>query len=229
MEQFTRTELLLKNNFNRLTKTAVLIIGLGGVGGYTVESLVRSGIGHIILVDNDTIDITNINRQIISNLNNIGAYKTEEWKKRIKLINPECKVDIINDFITPSNISLLFDKKINYVVDACDTIETKKEIIRECLKRNIKFISSMGTGNKMNSSKLKIMDIRKTSYDPIAKKIRKMVKDERINKKIMVVCSEEVPYTKVDKIIPSNSFVPATAGLLCTDYIINDILKDSVL
>ena len=229
MEQFTRTELLLKNNFNRLTKTAVLIIGLGGVGGYTVESLVRSGIGHIILVDNDVIDITNINRQIISTLDNVGSYKTEEWKKRIKLINPECKVDIINDFITPSNISLLFDKKINYVVDACDTIETKKEIIRECLKRNIKFISSMGTGNKMNSSKLKIMDIRKTSYDPIAKKIRKMVKDERINKKIMVVCSEEVPYTKVDKIIPSNSFVPATAGLLCTNYIINDILKDSVL
>lgn len=229
MEQFTRFELLVGDNVNVIKNKTVLIIGLGGVGGYAVESLARCGIEHIILVDNDVIDITNINRQIISTLDNVGSYKTEEWEKRIKLINPDCKVDIINDFITPSNVSMLFNQKIDYIVDACDTIETKKEMIRQCLKRDIKLISSMGTGNKLDSSKLKIVDIRKTSYDPIAKKIRKMVKDEKINKKIMVVCSDEIPYTKVDKTIPSNSFVPATAGLLCTNYIINDILKDSVL
>ena len=229
MEQFTRFELLVGDNVNVIKNKTVLIIGLGGVGGYAVESLARSGIEHIILVDNDVIDITNINRQIISTLDNVGSYKTEEWKKRINLINPSCKVDIINDFITHSNITILFNQKIDYIVDACDTIETKKEIIRQCLKRNIKLISSMGTGNKMDSSKLKIVDIRKTSYDPIAKKIRKMVKDEKINKKIMVVCSDEISYTKINKTIPSNSFVPATAGLLCTNYIINDILKDSVL
>lgn len=226
MEEFTRLKLLIGDKFNNIKTKSILVIGLGGVGGYAVESLVRSGIENIIIVDNDTIDITNINRQIISNTVNIGNFKTDEWKKRIHLINPNCKVNIINQFIDKNNIDLLFENKIDYIVDACDTVETKFLIIKECMKRNIKLISSMGTGNKVDSSKLKIMDIRKTSYDKLAKKLRKILKDNGINKKVMVVCSDEKGYTKVDKVIPSNSYVPATAGLLCTNYIINDILKE---
>lgn len=226
---FDRFELLIGDNFKHIKNKTILVIGLGGVGGYAIETLVRSGIEKIILVDNDIIDISNINRQIIATTKNIGNLKTDEWKKRIKNINPNCQVDIINEFIDKNNINLLFNKKIDYIVDACDTIETKFLIIKECLNRNIKLISSMGTGNKLDASKLKILDIRKTSYDRVAKKLRKMIKDNKINKKIFVVCSDEIGYTKINKCIPSNSYVPATAGLLCTNYIINDILKECKL
>ena len=229
MNQFERLELLIHDKIKEIYKKNVLIIGLGGVGSYAVEALVRSGISNLIIVDNDTISLSNLNRQLMTYHHNIGNFKTDEIEKRILSINPNCNIKKITEFIGLTNINTLFTEQIDYVIDACDTLIVKQELIRICKRKNIKLISSMGTGNKMDPSKLKIMDIRKTNYDPIAKKIRKMVKDERINKKIMVVCSEEVPYTKVDKIIPSNSFVPATAGLLCTDYIINDILKDSVL
>ena len=214
-----------KNNINKLRDTTILIVGLGGVGGYATESLARSGIGHIIIVDYDKIDITNINRQIIANTNNIGEYKTTEFKKRILEINPDCIVDVINERVTPDNINMLFSNNIDYIVDACDTFDTKMALIYESINRKIKLISSMGTGNKLDPSKLKIMDIRKTSYDPIAKKIRKRLKDERINNKIMVVCSTETPIKTESKIISSNSFVPATAGLLIASYIINEIIK----
>ena len=123
----------------------------------------------------------------------------------------------------------LFANKVDYVVDACDTIETKKELIRECSKRNIKLISSMGTGNKLDPSKLKIIDIRKTSYDPIAKILRKMVKDEKIKTKIPVICSTEQPINTNSNIISSNSFVPPVAGLLITSYIINDIIDKGII
>ena len=202
----------------------VLVLGLGGVGSYAVESIVRSGIKKIILVDNDIIDKTNLNRQLISLNSNIGKYKTDEFSKRIKDINPNVEIRIITEFITKQNVNILFEDNIDYIVDACDTIETKKELIKECVVRNIKFISCMGTGNKFDPSRLKIMDIRKTSYDPLAKIIRKMVKDENIKQKIYVVCSDEKPI-KISGKIGSNSFVPATAGLLCTSYIINDAIK----
>ena len=122
-------------------------------------------------------------------------------------------------------MDIIINLQPDYIIDACDYIETKKELIRICVKNNIKLISSMGTGNKLDPSKLKIMDIRKTNYDPIAKIIRKMVKDEKINKKIMVVCSDEEKVINNIKDIPSNSFVPPVAGLLCTSYVINDIIK----
>lgn len=225
MSQLERFERLVGNNIDKVTNTTVLVLGLGGVGSYAVESLVRSGIGKIILVDYDTIDITNLNRQLITNLNNIGMLKTEVWEERIKSISKECKVIVINEKITSQNIEILFGEHIDYLVDACDTIETKKQIIIECIKRKIKLISSMGTGNKMNPQKLEVIDIRKTSYDPIAKLLRKFVKDNNIREKIMVVCSAEKPM-KISKPIGSNAFVPATAGLLCTSYIINDIVGD---
>ena len=204
-----------------LKKTTVLIIGLGGVGGYALESLVRSGIGKVIIVDKDIVDITNLNRQIISNKNNIGLNKVDVAEKRIKEIS-NTEVIKINEFINKENIEKLFKEKVDYIIDACDTIETKKELIRQSIKRNIKIISCMGTAKKMNPEKLKITEIRKTSYDPIAKIIRKMVRDEKIRQKIMVVCSDEKPYNRVE--LGSNALVPSSAGILCASYVINDVV-----
>ena len=212
---FDRLELLIgKNNLNKIKNTNILLIGIGGVGGYTLESLVRSGIEHITIVDYDTIDITNLNRQIIALNNNIGKYKVDEFK-----------VSIIKEKIDINNFDILNINDFDYVIDACDSMDVKKEIIRKCLKHKIKFISCMGTGYKLDPSKLEIIDIRKTSYDPIAKQIRKMVKEEKLNGKIMTVCSKE-KINKTSKIIASNSFVPATAGLLLTSYVINNIVGD---
>ena len=226
MNQFERLELLVKDKINDIKKSNVLVIGLGGVGSYAVEALIRSGIENITIVDNDIISISNLNRQLMTYQNNIGKYKTDEIEKRILSINPDCKVKKITSFITLSNIEMLFNDKLDYVVDACDTISVKLELIRACKRKNIKLISSMGTGNKMDPTKLKIVDIRKTSYDPVAKIVRKMVNDEKIKGKVMVVSSDEKPCVKVNKTIPSNSFVPATAGLLCASFIINDIVGD---
>lgn len=226
MNQFERLELLIQEKINDIYNKTVLIIGLGGVGSYAVEALVRSGISNLIIVDNDTISLSNLNRQLMTYHSNIGKYKTDEIEKRILSINPTANITKVTEFIDLNNINNLFNTHIDYVVDACDTMMVKLELIRICKRKNIKLISCMGTGNKMDPTKLKITDIRKTSYDPIAKKIRKMVKDEKIDGKVMVVCSDEQPKVKIDKYIPSNSFVPATAGLMCASYVINDIVGD---
>ena len=223
---FERLELLIgKDNLEKIQNTKILLIGIGGVGGYTLESLVRSGINNITIVDYDTIDLSNLNRQIISNISNIGKYKVEEYKLRIKDINPNCKVTIIKEKITIDNFDIINIKNYDYVIDACDTIDVKKQIIRECLNNNIKFISCMGTGYKLDPTKFEITDLRKTSYDPIAKNLRNMVKKEKLKGKIPVVCSKETIKKKTN-VIASNSFVPATAGLLLTSYVINDIVGD---
>lgn len=226
MNQFERLELLIGDKINKIHSKHVLVIGLGGVGSYAVEALIRSGIENITIVDKDVIDITNLNRQLMTTFDNIGKYKTDEIEKRIISINPNCKVKKITKNIDLNNIDELFIDNIDYVVDACDTLSVKMELIRICKRKDIKLISSMGTGNKMDPSRLKIMDIKKTNYDPLAKKIRKMIRDEKINGKVMVVCSDEQPNVKINKIIPSNSFVPATSGLLCASYIINDIVGE---
>lgn len=226
MNQFDRLELLIGDKINDIKKKKILVIGLGGVGSYAVEALIRSGICNITIVDNDVISISNLNRQLMTTLDNIGKCKVDEIEKRILSINPSCRVTKINKFINLDNINELFNQEYDYIVDACDTITVKLELIRISKRKNIKLISSMGTGNKMDPSKLKITDIRKTSYDKIAKIVRKMVKDEQIKGKVYVVCSDEKSYTKVNNIIPSNSFVPATAGLLCASFVINDIVGD---
>ncbi len=219
-----RLEILVgKENIKKLKNTTVLIVGLGGVGGHALESIARSGIGKIIIVDKDIVDITNLNRQIISNKNNIGLNKADVAEKRIKEIS-DAKVIKINEFINKDNIENLFNEKIDYIIDACDTIETKKELIRQSIKKNIKIISCMGTAKKMNPERLRITEIRKTSYDPIAKIIRKMVRDEKIKQKIMVVCSDEMPYNREK--LGSNALVPSVAGILCASYVINDIVGD---
>ena len=214
-----------ENNLEKIENTKVLVLGLGGVGGYALESLVRCGIKYIIGVDYDVIDETNINRQIICTKSNIGKHKVDAFEERVKDINPNINFIKIKEKIIPDNMDIIISLKPDYIIDACDYIETKKELIRRCIKNDIKLISSMGTGNKLDPSKLKIMDIRKTNYDPIAKIIRKMVKDEKINKKVMVVCSDEEKVVDKIKEIPSNSFVPPVAGMLCTSYVINDIIK----
>ena len=221
-----RLELLIKDKVNDIKNKCVLVVGVGGVGGYAVETLVRSGIENIIIVDNDIVDITNLNRQIISLRSNIGEKKVDVLERRIKDINPNCNVVKYDLFLTKENTEKIFDRKIDYVVDACDTMDVKKELIRITDKLDIKLISSMGTGNKLNPKKLEIMDIRKTSYDPIAKILRKYVKDEKIKRKVMVICSTEQPIKTNSKTIGSTSFVPACAGLLITSYIINDIVGE---
>lgn len=222
---FDRIEKLIgKDNLNKINNTTVAVVGIGGVGGYAVEGLIRSGIKSIILVDYDTIEISNLNRQIISDQKHLGYFKVDEMERRILNINPKCKIIKIYDKLTPENIDILFKYSFDYLIDACDTINVKTELISKCLDENIEIISSMGTGNKLNPSMLEITDIRKTSYDPIAKKIRKYLSVNHINKKINVVYSKE-QNPKFEGSIPSMVFVPATAGLLCANYVIKDIIK----
>lgn len=226
---FDRLEKIIgSNNINKIKETTVMVIGIGGVGGYVVEGLVRSGISNIILIDHDIVDITNKNRQIIALSSTIGKKKVDVMKNRILDINEECKIETLDIFLDDNNTEEIIKKyHPDYIVDACDTITTKKKIISSCLKYNIKFISSMGTGNKLDPTKFKISDIRKTSYDPLAKIIRKWVKDEKIIGKIPVLWSDEEPIETHDRTPGSTSFVPSAAGLIIASYIINNIIKTS--
>lgn len=219
-----RLEILVgKENVNKIKSKNIAVIGIGGVGGYVVESLVRSGVENITIIDYDKIDVTNKNRQIIALDSTIGMKKVDAFEERIKSINFNCKVKKLDYFLDESNIDIL--NGYDYVIDSCDSILTKFEIIKYCLDNNICFISCMGTGKRLNPSLLNITDLMKTEYDPLAKRLRKMVRDAKINKKIPVVCSTEVPRKLDTNVIGSNSFVPATAGLLITSYIVNDIIK----
>ena len=139
-----RLEVLFGDDLNKIINKTILIIGLGGVGSYALETLVRTGIKKIIIVDGDIVDISNLNRQLMTLTTNVGLNKTDVWESRIKQINPECEVIKYTSFITKDNLEMLFENKVDYVIDACDTLDTKKEIIKYCLKNKIKFISSMG-------------------------------------------------------------------------------------
>ena len=219
--KFIRTEKVIgHDNLKKLSNKSVLILGCGGVGGYVIESLARSNIGTLILVDYDKVDLTNINRQIIALDSTIGYFKVDVLEKRVKDINNNCNIIKINKFVDVDNIEELFDNKIDFFVDACDTVSVKKEVIRRCLKKNIKFISSMGTGNKLDPSKLEITDLRKTVNDPLARILRKFVKDEKINDKVLVLSSSELPIKTGDRTPGSSSFVPSSAGLLIASYIV---------
>lgn len=221
---FTRVVSLIgEENFAKISKKTVLVVGLGGVGGYVVEALVRSGIKNLIIIDYDKIDISNLNRQIITNNNNIGKYKVDVMKEHVLSINPNCNVIVINTFLNNETIDKLHDFHIDYIVDACDSVQAKKLLIDYALDNDIKLIASMGTANKIDPSKLAITDIRKTSYDPLAKILRKYVLDKKTNKKVMVVSSVEEPIRS--DTLSSLIFVPAAAGLMCANYIIRDIVN----
>ena len=225
---FDRLERLIgKENLNKLHAKTVAVIGVGGVGGYALETLIRNGIENIIIVDADTIDITNKNRQIIALDSSLK--KVDAFEKRIKDINPKCNVTKYDIFLNEETKKILFNNKIDYLVDSCDTVTTKIMLIRECLNRNIKFISSMGTGNKFDPTKLKIMDLKKTSYDPLAKVIRHEINKLNIKDDITVLSSTEMPVKTGIRTPASYSVVPNIAGILIADYILKDILNDSVI
>jgi len=220
-----RLEKVIKEEgISKLKNKIVLILGIGGVGGSALESVVRMGINNIIIVDNDTVDITNLNRQIISLKSNIGKYKVDVAKERVLDINDKCNIKTICKFIDEDNILELFDYKIDYVIDCCDTVSTKALVIKECLDRNIKFISCMGTGNKFHPEMLEIIELKKTSYDSLARIMRNKFKNEK--RKIMVVCSKEKAVSIPDRTPGSTSIVPNAAGILCASFVINDILKE---
>lgn len=224
--RFSRLEKVIgEDNVSLINNICVLILGVGGVGGYVAEALARSNIGKLILVDFDVVDESNINRQIIALESTIGMKKVDVLEKRIKEINSGCEVIKIDRFIDLDNYLELFEYNIDYFVDACDTMTVKKAVIKECIKRKINFISSMGTGNKLDPSKLEIVDIRKTVNDPLAKVIRRFVKDEKINGKVMVLSSTELPVKTGERTPGSTAFVPASAGLLIASYVVRQFIK----
>ena len=222
--KFNRLENLIGSfSLEKLKDSTVLVVGLGGVGGYVVEALARSGIGNLILVDYDKVDITNFNRQIIAINENIGKYKVDCFKERIGSINEECNVISYNLRIDNDNFKDIFNTKIDFVVDAVDDIRAKVSIINYCLENNIDFISSMGTGNRLDPSKLTIMTLDKTCNDPLARVMRSKF-DRNVQKKITVCTSTELPIKVKDKtVIGSNAFVPSSAGLLIASYIVRKI------
>ena len=222
--KFNRLENLIGSfSLEKLKSSTVLVIGLGGVGGYVVEALARSGIGNLILVDYDKVDITNFNRQIIAVNENIGKYKVDCFKERIESINEACNVISYNLKIDNENIKDIFNTKIDFVVDAVDDVRAKVSIINYCLENNIDFISSMGTGNRLDPSKLTIMTLDKTCNDPLARVMRSKF-DRNVQKKITVCTSTELPLKVKDKtVIGSNAFVPSSAGLLIASYIVRKI------
>ena len=222
--KFNRLENLIGSfSLEKLKESTVLVVGLGGVGGYVVEALARSGIGNLILADYDKVDITNFNRQIIAVNENIGKYKVDCFKERIGSINEECNVISYNLRIDNDNFKDIFNTKIDFVVDAVDDIRAKVSIINYCLENNIDFISSMGTGNRLDPSKLTIMTLDKTCNDPLARVMRSKF-DRNVQKKITVCTSTELPIKVKDKtVIGSNAFVPSSAGLLIASYIVRKI------
>ena len=227
MEKYARLEKVIrKDKVNDLGQKCVLVIGCGGVGGYVCEALARSNIGRLIIVDFDVVDITNINRQIIALESTIGQKKVDVLEKRLKDINPNLDVVKIDSFIGVDNIEILFKDKLDYLVDACDSIKTKLALIDECLKRKIPFVSSMGTGNKLDPTKLDVVDIRKTVNDPLARIIRKYVKDKKIKDKVMVLSSTEVPVKTGERTPGSTAFVPGAAGLILASFVVKNLIKE---
>lgn len=227
MEEFVRWESMIgKEAFMKLENASVLVIGLGGVGGICAEMLARSGVGRLILVDPDTIDLSNLNRQLIALHSTIGDKKVRAFQKRILDINPRCDVLIKDLFYDDSTKDEVWYEKIDFVIDACDTIDSKKSIIKECLLQHIPFISCMGTGRKMDPSLLHIVELEKTSVDPIARILRKWKKEEGINEKIMVLSSLEIPKKQEGDFIPSNCFVPSVAGILLARYAVMLLLEN---
>ena len=217
-------KLISKDDLEKINKVHVLLIGVGGVGGYALESMARIGIQNITIVDNDIVDLTNLNRQIISLHSNIGEPKVEVAKKRVLDINPNINLNINNAFITKDNINSIITGDIDYIIDACDTVTTKVELIKKAQEKGIKIISIMGTGNRINPTMLEITDVYKTNYDPLAKVMRKLLRDNNI-KKADVITSREIPIKTGSRTPGSTSLVPSVAGIYATYYIINDILK----
>lgn len=223
-DTFQRTKLLLgEENFSKLTAATVAVFGIGGVGSFTVEALARSGIGHLILIDKDNIDATNINRQIHALNSTVGKSKVEVMRERIHDINPAAQVDTIQKFFLPDeNVEDFFICRYDYVVDAIDTLTAKIFLIEQCNLRGIKIISCMGAGNKLDATRFKVGDIFQTSVDPVAKILRRELKLRGI-KNLRVVWSDEKPLS-VKNVIGSTAFVPSVAGLILAGEVVRDLI-----
>ncbi|MBQ9486212.1 MAG: tRNA threonylcarbamoyladenosine dehydratase [Selenomonadaceae bacterium] len=230
-DAFDRIKRLIgAENFLKLNSATVAIFGIGGVGSFTAEALARSGIGHLILIDKDNIDVTNINRQIHALNSTVGKSKVEVMRNRILDINPAAKVDAVQKFYLPDeNADSFFICRYDYVVDAIDTITAKINLAAECQRRNIPLISSMGAGNKLDPTRFKIADIFKTSTDPVAKVMRRKLKEIGV-KNLKCVYSDEVPRSidsenLIGKVIGSTAFVPSVAGLIIAAEVVKDLIS----
>ena len=222
-----RTEALIgKESLEKLQNSNIVVFGLGGVGSYVVEGLVRAGIQNICIIDKDIVDITNINRQLIADTETVGKAKVDVQEEKILKINPLAKVTKLKEFINKDNIEEIMSKAthIDYVVDAIDTVFSKLEIIKYCYTNNIQIISCMGTGNKLDASKFEITDIFKTSVCPLAKVIRKELKKLNIPK-LTVLYSKEEPIKNNISTPASISFVPSVAGLLIAGKVVQDLIQ----
>lgn len=225
--QYSRTELLIgKDGIEKIKNAKVAVYGIGGVGSYTVEALARAGIGHLVLVDYDTYDITNINRQLGAYHSTIGKYKVEVAKERILDINPDAVVEIYRpEEIVGGEVSII-DSTFTYVVDAIDTMKNKLALIEKCNKESVRIITITGAGNKLDATKFEVSDIYKTSVCPVCKILRKELKIRNINK-LKVVYSKEIPikHEQSGTTLGSISFVPSVAGLIAAGEVIKDIIK----
>lgn len=244
----SRTELLIgKKALAKLNKSKVVVFGIGGVGSFTVEALVRSGVGNLILIDDDTVCLTNINRQIHANFDSISKPKVEVMRDRILKINPHCNIEIHQTFVKENNISEIIPKDADYVVDAIDTVSSKLSLIVWCKEHNINIISSMGTGNKLDPTQFKIANIYDTQICPLAKVMRYELRKRKV-KSLKVLYSEEKPIKlKLDEVITckegcvctggtkkcavkrqipgSISFVPSVAGMIIGGEVIKDLIQ----
>lgn len=230
---YSRTENLIGTaSMEKLKRSRVAVFGVGGVGGYAIESLVRCGIGEIDIIDNDTVSLTNLNRQIIATTDTVGKLKVDVMRERAKSINPDIKVNTYAMFYTPENADEIDLSKYDYVIDAIDTVTAKIEIITRADKLNVPIISCMGAGNKLNPTAFEIEDIYKTSVCPLARTMRRELKERGI-KKLKVVYSKEEPIKPISggeehgRHIPASiAFTPAAAGLAAASEVINDLIKN---
>ncbi|WP_270584289.1 tRNA threonylcarbamoyladenosine dehydratase [Bacillus smithii] len=243
LHQFSRNELAIgKEGLEKLANSTVAVLGVGGVGSFAVEALARSGIGRIVMVDKDVVDITNVNRQIPALLSTIGKAKVDVMKERIADINPDCEVIALKMFYTEETYEQFFGYRPDFVIDASDTITYKIHLMKECLKRDIPIISSMGAANKMDPTRFRIADISQTHTDPIAKVVRTRLRKEGIKKGVPVVFSDESPIVireDVRKVVgndeasirkakmppSSNAFVPSVCGLIMASYVVRKLLE----
>ena len=235
LNQFSRTELLLGTDaVEGLGNKRVAIFGIGGVGGYVCETLVRSGVGHFDLIDNDTVSLTNINRQIIATHSTVGRQKVEVMKERMLDINPDADITIHQCFFLPENADEFDFNSYDYVVDAVDTVTAKIEIIMKCKELGVPVISAMGAGNKLDPSRFRVADIYKTTMCPLAKVMRKEMKKRGV-KDLKVVFSDEMPVSPIEtqdmeplnpgkRATPGSiAFAPSAAGLVLASEVLKDL------
>ena len=219
-------KIIEKEKLEIIKNLNILIVGIGGVGGYALESLVRTGVRNITIIDKDKIDETNLNRQIITLNTNINKSKVEEAQKRMLNIRSDVNIKIVETFLTNDNIdNILENSSFNYIIDACDTVTTKLSLIKYANKNNIEIITCLGTGNRLNPEKLCITTLDKTYNDPLGKILRKLLKDANMSLKTKVLWSSELPIKTSSRTPGSLVFVPACAGLIISSYIIRKELN----